>query len=598
MSQKFTIKCLDGTTLLCVPHHTDNELIEAFRGFPEFKWRRIGSEAGWAIGCTKENLDYLYRTFDPSEYIVTSEAKTLISFETLTVKVDELKARRRWEYIFNETDTKFDYVAPFKPFMHQRVAVEAAYGAEYFGHLMEMGTGKTKAVCDECLLYMNNLKQGEIFRCVIVAPKALRKNWQRELHMHIPDIHSIWTGLLDGDLKALNTILESLNSGARGMFYIVSYDSVDTMIEQLEKLRPTMVVFDESHYCKNPESKRWKAAKRLTEACTMKRILTGTPVSNNILDVWSQFELLRPGCLGYSTYLGFKRAFCKLESRDANNKFDKIVGYKDVDKLKEAMARCSFIIRKDQCLDLPEQIYSTRYIDMPETVRESYDKFATEFYATIDGKEVSTEYIIVQMLKLSQICCGHVGATTIIEGEETTHEIIDIVGGDAKLNQMIDDAVELVNSGRKLLIWSRFRHDNQKIHRALNERGIWNAVFDGGTKDKDRQEIVDAFNQNDDFRIMICNAGSGGVGLTLLGTPTVPCCDAFFFSNDFSYGKRLQAEGRNHRIGQKHKVTYTDYCYSGSIEEFIAAKLREKKDISDSVKNVGEIKDFLLNGRI
>ena len=593
----FTIKVFDGETLFLIPTHTDNTLIEAMRGFPEFKWRRAGDDAGWAIRATKENLDYLYRTWDPDEYIVTSDAKLLIQYEQLTTKVDELKARRRWEYIFNDTATKFDYASPRKPFMHQRVAVEAAYGAEYFGHLMEMGTGKTKCICDEAHLYMQHIKHGEVFRCVIVAPKALRNNWKREIHMHIPDVHPIHVAILDGELKSLDVIMTALNSGKRGLFFIVSYDSVGTMLQQLKMLRPTMVVYDESHYVKNSESKRFKHCRELAEVCSMKRILTGTPVSNNILDVWSQFELLRPGCLGYATYAGFKRAFCKIESRGDNDRFDKIVGYQHIDKLKESMARCSFIIRKDQCLDLPEQIYTTRYLDMPQEVREFYDKFATEFYATIDGKEVSTEHIIVQMLKLSQICCGHVGASTLEDGEVVNTEIIDIPNGDTKILQMVDDAVELVNSGRKLLIWSRFRRDNQKIHKLLNDRGVWNGVFDGGTSERERQELVDAFNKSDDFKVLTCNAGSGGVGLTLLGTETSPCCDAFFYSNDFSYGKRLQAEARNHRIGQKHKVTYTDYCYAGSIEEFIASKLQQKKDISEAVKNVGEIKDFLLNGR-
>lgn len=609
---KFNIDALDEKTVFIVPdEYEDMNLHTLFTGFPEHRWRRINGIGGWAIPVTKPNLDYLERTFKRNEYTISESANILLMYETLSTKVDIAKSRRRWEYLFEDKDTNFDYPSTRKPFMHQRVAVEAMYGAEYFGLLCEMGTGKTKMICDELTNYIIRLEPKQIIKVVIVCPKSLMVNWAREIRQNIPDdLFYMSIVQLKGEIASIDAIMEAFAEPTRIKFFIVSYDSVGAMLDQLMMIKPSMLVCDESHYIKSSESKRWKAVRKLAEVCSMRRILTGTPVANTILDVWSQFEILRPGALGFNTFAGFKREYCKL---DKSGPFEKINGYKNVDKLKENMSRMSFIVRKDQCLDLPDKLYDTHYVDMPPKMAEIYQKFAEEFNVILDGGvEVSTEFIIVQMLKLSQICCGIVsgkeqykdGSTiTDLDGnvEEEVKErsiLSTIPGADLKMNEMLEDVQEVVTQGGKVIIWSRFRIDNRIIHKRLSDMGIWSGVYDGGTNDRDRQDIVDAFNNNDDFKVIIANTGSGGVGLTLLGSKTCPCHTAFFYSNDFSFGKRDQAESRNHRIGQSNKVLYRDYVYRGTIEEYICAKLRKKKNLSDCVKNVGDIKQFLLTGKI
>ena len=609
---KFRIDAMDEKTVFIVPDgYSDTNLHTLFTGFPEHKWRRIDGDGGWAVPVTKPNLDYLNRTWNKNEYTMSETARILLMYEELTAKVDTAKAKRRWEYIFNDTPTDFDYPSPRKPFMHQRVGVEAAYGAEYFAHLAEMGTGKSKMVIDECGNYITRLEPNQIFKVVIVCPKSLMINWEREIAINIPrDLFYMTVVQLKGEVNSIDTMMEAFSEPSRIKFFIVSYDSVASMLDQLCMIKPTMLVCDESHYIKNSESKRFKAVRKLAEVCAMRRILTGTPVANTILDVWSQFEILRPGALGFNTFAGFKREYCNITKAGP---FEKIDGYKNIDKLKENMSRMSFIIRKDQCLDLPDQMYDTHYVDMPEKMAAIYNQFNDEFCTYLDdGSQISTEYIIVQMLRLSQICCGVVNAQekftdgtmvvdldgNMMEEEKFRDKAVAIPGGDLKMNEMLEDVEEVVKSGSKVILWSRFRHDNRVLQARLNALGIWNGIYDGGTSERDRQDIVDAFNTNDDFKVFIGNTGSGGVGLTLLGTKNCPCHTAFFYSNDFSYGKRQQAEARNHRIGQVNKVLYRDYVYKGTIEEYICRKLRQKKDLSDAVKNVGELKEFLLTGRM
>lgn len=618
---KFRIDVFDAEKLWIIPENYDFQVHGYMDALPEKQWRSIQDTKGWVAPATEATIAYIERGYrENHDYFVSENARILIKFDKLTHMVDVAKARRRWEYLFEGRPS--DFIVPaacskeilpsgevieryLAPFDHQRVAIEAAYGAEYFAWLMEMGTGKTLCFILELARYATIMDQDEMIRAVVVCPKSLQENWRREIVKFMPDVYDVEIGILRGDMKSIEVLVELISAPAKIKVAIVSYDSVATMLRQLKAFKPTIINFDESHFVKNSESKRWKAAYELCKEIPMRRISTGTPVANTILDIWSQFQLLRPGALGYGTFSGFRRAYCDIVQTAGG--FDKIGGYKNVEQLKENMARMSFIVRKEQCLDLPDKMYDILSLEMPESVREIYIKFANEFYVMLDSTtDISTEFIIVQMLKLSQICCGFVTARKAIpekmfanngeitiEEEHFEKELVLIPEGDYKLQQLIEDIEEVTTSG-KVIVWSRFRYSNQQIVKACLERGIIAASFDGGTKDSERQIIIDRFNGDDQFRVFVGNPGSGGVGLTLLGTKNYPCHTTFFYSNDFSYGKRLQAEDRCHRIGQTNKVLYKDYVARGSIEEYIAKKLQSKKDLSDAVKNVGEIKELLL----
>lgn len=600
MAIRFKIGAVDANTVCAVSVGTyDSTLHNLFMGFPEKRWNK--KRKGWDIPVTQPNLVYLSNTFKEDEYEVSANAATLLKYEALVHQVEEKRATRRWEYLFEDKASDFDPPYTRKPFMHQLVATESAIGAESFGHLMEMGTGKTFCVTLELDYYACTLQAGEMLRIVIVCPKSLLVNWKRELLMGICGVHNVDLDILTGDIKSIEQMIAVVAGDARIKVLIVSYDSVGTMSQQLLAFRPSYVVFDESHYVKNPEAKRSKACLTLAKESMMKRILTGTPVSNNILDLWHQFELLRPGALGFSTYRAFKNEYAYVER---NGGFETVTGFKEekIDQLKEDMARMSFVVKKERCLDLPQKIFETHTIEMPQTLREVYKKMAQEFYVMLeDGTESTTEFIIVQMLKLSQLCCG------FLSGWEKPDEVdIDpdnpvmkskitcIPGGDAKLNAMLDDVEDVVADGTKLIIWSRFKQDNKLIALRLKERGIKAVVYDGSVDANAKQQAVDGFNTDDSVKVFIGNVKSGGVGLTLLGTKTCPCHTVFYYSNDFSYGSRAQSEDRCHRIGQTNKVLYRDYIYADSIEEYIVDVLRSKREVSDSIKNVAAIKDILL----
>jgi SNF2 family DNA or RNA helicase len=269
-------------------------------------------------------------------------------------------------------------------------------------------------------------------------------------------------------------------------------------------------------------------------------------------------------------------------------------------------------------LDLPPKRYDTIKFEMPPAMREIYDKFATDFYVKLaNGSEVATEHIIVQMLKLGQICSGYVSAIKQVEagldydGEsepEVTRTIEYIPGGDTKIEGLLERADDVLREG-KLIVWSRFKLDSEAIHRALTDkykdRGWFGGKYDSTVNDGTREYNKNAFGDmavdgptagDDNFRWLCGSPRAGGVGLTLLGTNRVRCTNVFYYSSDFNFGARDQSEDRVHRIGLKNPVLYTDFIYADSIEEYIAEKLQNKRDLATAVKNISEIREFLLKG--
>lgn len=606
----FDIELFDAKTLWLVPRWFDPGQQSLFEGMPERKWRVVNGKKGWAVPATRINIEYIYKYFAENvDFTLDQNAKLLISYERLTNKVDTIKASKRWDYLFNGNDTEFNYPSPVTPFMHQRVTVEACFGAEYFGLLMDMGTGKTKCIADEIELHALGLQDKEMFRFVIVCPKSLIMNWHRELHAHIPDLVDMRVECMNkGDAKSVDIMVEVCNDPARVKGLIISYDSLPTQLLTIQAFHPHYLACDESHFVKNASTKRWKALRELAELCDMRRILTGTVTCNNILDVWAQFEILRPGALGYQTYQAFKATYAEIMMVANSNgqDFEKITGFRGVEQLKENMAKMSFTVKKEQCLDLPPKLFTTVEVEMTPELKDYYEKMLDEMQISLgEGKEVVVKFALVQLLKLSQLCCGFivgkeyfgemlVDEETGLEYQEANSVTCQVPGNNPKLDQMIDDAVVACEEG-KLIIWNRFKLSGKQIEEALLARGIPCGRYDSSTSTDDRQRIVDAFNNDPAFKVFIGNPGAGGTGLTLLGSEHCRTKNVFYYSNDFSYSKRIQSEDRCHRIGLKNEISYRDYVYAGSVEKYILGILKDKQDIASVIKNVASLKDILLD---
>lgn len=620
----FQIEQWDNTHLWLIPFEepsekvmSHNDWVAAYKRWlvwcqllPERTWRK-GPDSkhlrGWVVPLTEVTLNIITGSYRENvDFTFSASAAMMVQYLKLSGAIDSKKAQKRWEYLFNNEGTEFNYPSPLKPMMHQRVAVEAMLDAEYFALLCEMGTGKTKMICDEIACYA---RRPELMReqILIVCPKSLRTGWQREIYTNVARCHHIHITLIDG----VNDFPRMMQSGAAIQIGIISMDLLTNLTMALVLLKPSLLVFDEAQFFKSPDKNRFKAARKVSEVARRKRILTGTPMANTIMDYWAEYELLRPGILGYATYAGFKKAFAKVKNiidpvTKQPTRFDKIEGYKDVDLLKQNISRCSFIVTKDRCLDLPPRSYDTRVVEMPENMRLLYNQMQDDFFLEMDGGRASTDFIIVQMLKLSEICSGFVKTThTDPLTQKEYRKITPIPGADLKLNEMIEDAVAVCAEG-KLLIWCRFHYDIDIISQKLGERGIKHIKFDGRAKDtkrSPRQALIDQFNNDPETRVGIMQVATGSVGLTLLGNTKVQaekCLTSFFYNNTFNFAQRDQAEARNHRKGAEKDspVLYRDYVYGESIEEAILSALLSKKNLAALMKDVTSIKDFLLKGQL
>jgi len=248
--------------------------------------------------------------------------------------------------------------------------------------------------------------------------------------------------------------------------------------------------------------------------------------------------------------------------------FQQIVGFKNLDELTKKIDMFSYRVLKKDCLDLPDKIYTVRYVGLTKEQRDMYNQIREYAMVMLENGEMSTApAVITQMLRLQQIMSGHLKTD---EG--------DMLYFPSQRMEALKEIIE--EHDGKAIIWSRFRYDIQQITDMLNKEfgeGCAAAYF-GDTSDNERNEIVQNFQQSKQLRFFVGNPATAGYGLTLTEANLV-----VYYANDFNLETRIQSEDRAHRIGQKNNVTYIDLITEGTIDEKIVQSLRDKIDIGAKV---------------
>jgi len=548
------------------------EVVELIREFPERRY--LKDYKIWRIPVTQPNLNYL-ATFDPAEYVVDPEAKTLLRYEELTKRRASRKRANRWEYLFNDQVPDVPYAESItEPFKHQIVALDAIHDTEYFGLLMEMGTGKTKVIVDECFWQAKQRMGDPPFKVLVVCPKTVMDIWIHEFEKHANPNIPYWIEKIGTQGRGIKQITQGIKSRVPLKIFVTAFDRITSMKDVYARLNLNFMVLDESTRIKNRRAKRTKACLALADHVERRAILTGAPLVNNILDLWSQFEFLQPGSLGYSSFSQYRERYASYRKLQGGHK--KITGPKRLEELKHTMAMHSFVVTKDQCLDLPPKSYQTRAVEMTPKQRDLYEQMIEFFVASLAGKESVAKVAITQILRLAQICSGYLP------------DVGDF--SDAKLLEVEEVVGE---SNGPILIWARFRHDIKKLEQWCKKKKIPYGTLYGGTKDVDRYKNIKAFNEGR-IKILIGQPGAGGIGVTLLGPEDDRCHTVIYYSNDFALEPRIQSEDRCHRIGQTVPVTYIDIVCENSIDLVIARALQNKRDLSEYIKDMTSIKELLI----
>ena len=465
---------------------------------------------------------------------------------------------------------------PFKnkPFLHQAAFLQRFWEDPHVALLADMGTGKSFMLINNAAMLYD---KGKINAMLIVAPKGVYRNWytgQIPEHMpaHIPYTMACWSPTprkaereqMDKMLNAVDTLrILVMNVEA------FSTEKGVTFARTFLRVTNAYMAIDESTTIKTPGAKRTKSIIKVGKDAVYKRIATGSPVTKSPLDLFSQCEFLSPTCLNYNSYYAFQARYAVLvERKMATHTFKQIVGYRHLDELQKKLTHFSFRVTKEECLDLPDKVFTRREIELTDEQTKAYNQMKLMALTLIDGNLMSTNNALTQLMRLHQIVCGHVKYD---DGQEV----------DLPNNRIKELLATIEECDGKIIIWANYRRDIENIKNALAEAyGMTTvATYYGDTEAEDRQTIVERFQDpSSGLRFFVGNPRTGGYGLTLTEAKTV-----IYYSNNFDLEVRLQSEDRAHRIGQTKSVTYIDFISPNTVDEHIVKALRSKINIASQV---------------
>ncbi len=469
------------------------------------------------------------------------------------------------------------YIFKTKPFKHQSKALRDSWNKEYYALFMEMGTGKSKVAIDTMgALYT----EGKLNAALIISPKGVYDNWvQGEIPTHLSD--QIETNIVRWQpssaqwfQKQMRTLVFEKFNGLK--IFVMNTEALSTprgdraAFNFLEANRENIVIVDESTSIKNRSANRTKNIMQLQGLSKYRRILTGSPVTRSPMDLYSQCMFLSVQALNFKSFFAFQNRYALVQKRTMGPRsFNEIVGYRRLDELNKKLERFSNRVLKEECLDLPDKMYTKRLVPLSEEQNKSYKEMKRLALTKLhNGELATTQSVLTQIMRLQQICCGHI--------QDDEGNLVSFANG--RLKELLDICEEVQG---KAIIWATFTYDIQQIAKALRDRFGPEAVatYYGETPQEERQEIVERYQDLEDpLRFFVGQPRTGGYGITLTAANTV-----VYYSNSYDLEIRLQSEDRAHRIGQTNKVTYVDIIAPETIDEKILQALREKINLAQQV---------------
>jgi len=414
----------------------------------------------------------------------------------------------------------------------------------------DMGLGKTLQV----IALLRHKKDKKIkIPSLVVVPTSLIFNWQKEIDKFCP---SLKIHVIAGVSRKKNT-----KDFDKVDVILISYGLILKDVDYLKDYMFNYVILDESQAIKNPGSKRYKAV-RLLQAKN-RIVMTGTPVENSTLDLYSQMSFVNPGLLGNLTF--FKDYFVK-----------PIEKHKDEQRAQELNRLIKpFMIRRTKeqvATELPEKTEMTLYCEMEKAQQKVYDAYRNKYRNYLLGKieenglQNAKIYVLEGLLKLRQIC----NSPALLSDEE------DYGDESVKIQELMRHITEKTGQ-HKILIFSQFVKMLHLIEVGIKKENIQYEYLDGSTKD--RQKRVDNFEENDDIRVFLISLKAGGTGLNLTSADYVYIVDPWW-----NPAVESQAIDRCYRIGQeKHVMAYKMICKNTVEEKIVALQDRKKKLVTQIV---------------
>lgn len=528
------------------------------RAIPNRRWNK--AHRVWYAPALRANAKYILEVYKRDAEF-SPEALLALNTAVLPKKIDRKDAFPGW-YNF-KTD----------PFDHQRKALEATYPVNHSALFMEMGTGKTKVGIDS---YTARAMQGNINAVTVVCPVCVRDNWMDEIDVHCPIEHSSMVL----DTKKIKQVQEWMLDDDGFKWLIVGVESLaqGRAHEYADKFMLTHtagMIVDESSRIKNFKATRSEKCVSLGLKSNYRMIMTGTPITQGIHDLYMQFEFLDSQIISIGDYYSFRNRYVIMGGFEERQ----IVGYQNVEELLDYVKPFTFYAQKKDVLDLPDKLYSKRVVKMSPAQEKAYKELNGKNKETIiNGTVIEIEHVLEKMLRLQQIVGGFYPTEfeDVITGK-IKGDVKPLPGKNPKLEELLLVTEEITGSA---VIWARYRHEIKMIADALREKYGEESVveYHGGIdRDQRKQNIGDY--ESGKTRWFVGNQGAGGIGINLVFGHTM-----IYYSNTFSLDERLQSEDRSHRIGQDEDVLYIDLMMENSIDHDIVEAIRLKCDMADYVK--------------
>jgi SNF2 family DNA or RNA helicase len=414
----------------------------------------------------------------------------------------------------------------------------------------DMGLGKTLQAIVSITQYNDKKKATSL----VVCPTSLLHNWKEEFNKFNPKLKVI---IIDGiptqRKKIISTVLDY-------DVIITSYTLLQKDVTQYKQFNFAYAILDEAQHIKNRGTRNAKSVKMINSAHRL--ILTGTPIENSLDELWSLFDFLMPGLL--SSYDRFSEKFVRASGKELQS---------NVEYLKTKVS--PFILRrmkKDVLKDLPpvsELTYHCQLSSVQLELYKSYAQSAREELTKLVKKQGFDKvqiHVLATLTRLKQICCH-----PAIFAKESPE-----VGDSAKYEMLLELLKTLMESKHKTVIFSQYTRMLQIMKNDFIQRGINFSYLDGTTKN--RLEIVNEFNENENIPVFLVSLKAGGTGLNITGADTVIHYDMWW-----NPAVENQATDRVHRIGQKKLVSAYKLVTLNSIEEKIVEMQKRKKGLVKKV---------------
>ncbi|TFG24715.1 MAG: DEAD/DEAH box helicase [Promethearchaeota archaeon] len=432
----------------------------------------------------------------------------------------------------------------------------------------DMGLGKTIEVI-AYLLYRKEQNPNEKGGILIICPTSVLFNWKREIEKFAPNLEVIIHHGYDRtkDLKKISEFL------IPHRIFLTTFGTIRNDIDFLEKINFSGIIVDEIQNIKNYNSKQTKAIYRLQG--NYKIGLSGTPIENRLMELWTLFEFLNPALLGGRSKFqdDFILPIERYQDQDAVKRLKKLISPFILRRLKTDKA----IIK-----DLPEKNEMKIYVNLSDVQAKLYKDLIEETFKNLKSIISDKMNVLTLLVKLKQICNHpYQYQKKSLPSFDNGIKMKDFVSESYKLERLIEMIEEVISNGEKALIFTQFKQMGDIIYEILNQKYKFNILyFHGGVPEKHRREIVDNFQSDniDSAPIMVLSLRAGGTGLNLTQATTV-----FHYDRWWNPAVEDQATDRAYRIGQKSPVNVYKFITNGTIEEKIDDLLEEKRNLADKI---------------